>query len=113
MSGADVKPWYDTNDTIQTGTTMAITVPVNLTPAEEAALASRANAEGVSIEFLLHEAVLHYLIATGEGERRAALNASQWETELLAWFDSMPDMPSVSDEAISRDSIYTREDEWR
>ena len=91
---------------------MAITVPVNLTPAEEAALAARANAEGVSIESLLHEAVLH-LIAGGEGERRAALTADQWETELVEWFESMPDTPSLSDEAISRESIYTREDEWR
>ena len=91
---------------------MAITVPVNLTPAEEVALAARANAEGVSIESLLHEAVRH-LIATGGAERRAPLTADQWETELVEWFDSMPDMPSLSDEAISRESIYTREDEWR
>ena len=91
---------------------MAITVPVNLTPAEEAALAARANADGVSIESLLHEAVLH-LIATGEGERRSPLTADQWETELVEWFDSVPDMPCLSDEAISRESIYTREDEWR
>jgi hypothetical protein len=46
---------------------MAITVPVNLTPAEEAALVARANAEGVSIECLLHEAVLH-LIATAKAK---------------------------------------------
>jgi hypothetical protein len=46
---------------------MAIMVPVNLTPAEEAALLARANAEGVSIESLLHEAVLH-LTATGQSE---------------------------------------------
>jgi hypothetical protein len=91
---------------------MPITVPVNLTPAEEAALAARANAEGVSIESLLHEAVLHP-IATGQGEVRAALTADQWEAELMEWLDSMPDVPSLSDEALSRESIYTREDEWR
>jgi len=91
---------------------MAITVPLNLTPAEEAALAARANAEGVSIESLLHEAVLH-LIARGQDEGRAALTADQWETELVEWLDSMPDVPSLSDEALSRENIYTREDEWR
>jgi valyl-tRNA synthetase len=94
------------------GTTMAITVPVNLTPAEEAALAARANAEGVSVESLLHEAVLH-LIAAYQGEGRAALTPDQWERELLEWLNNMPDMPCLSDEAISRESIYTREDEWR
>jgi hypothetical protein len=94
------------------GTTMTITVPVNLTPAEEAALAARANAEGVSVESLLHEAVLH-LIATGQGEDPAALAPDQWERELVEWLDSMRDMPLLSDEAISRESIYTREDEWR
>jgi hypothetical protein len=91
---------------------MAITVPVNLTPTEEAALVARANAEGVSVESLLHEAVLH-LIARGPGENREALTTAQWETELVEWLDSMPDMPSLSDEALSRESIYTREDEWR
>ncbi len=87
-------------------------VPVNLTPAEEAALAARANAEGVSMESLLHDAVLH-LIAAGQVEPRAALSVKQWETELMEWLDSSPDMPSLSDEALSRENIYTREDEWR
>ena len=91
---------------------MAITIPVILTPAEEAALAARANAQGVSIESLLHEAVL-YLIATGPGESREPLTTAQWETELVDWLDSMPDIPSLSDDALSRESIYTREDEWR
>ncbi len=91
---------------------MAVTVPVTLTPAEEAALAARADAEGVSVETLLHDAVLH-LITSGKNNGGAALTAGQWETELLEWLDSMPDMPSLSDEAISRESIYTREDEWR
>ncbi len=91
---------------------MAILVPVNLTPAEEAALAARADAEGVSIESLLHEAVLH-LIGAGQGENRAPLTAGQWETELVEWLDSMTDVPALSDEALSREGIYTREDEWR
>jgi len=91
---------------------MGITVPVNLTPAEEAALAARAKAEGVSIESLLHDAVLH-LITPARGEGCESLTADQWETELVEWLDSVPDVPSLSDEALSRDNIYTREDEWR
>jgi hypothetical protein len=94
------------------GATMPITIPINLTPVEEAALVARANAEGVSIESLLHEAVLH-LIATGQSEVRAPLTTDQWGTELMEWLDSMPDVPSLYDEAFRRESSYTREDEWR
>jgi hypothetical protein len=91
-------------------------VPVNLTPAEEAALAARARAEGVSVESLLRGAVLH-LIVTGEDEApaksHAGLSADQWEAELVKWLDGMPDFQPLSDEAIGREGIYTREDEWR
>jgi hypothetical protein len=31
----------------------------------------------------------------------------------VEWLDNMPDMPLLSVEAISREGIYTREDEWR
>ncbi len=31
----------------------------------------------------------------------------------MEWLDTMPDVPPLSDEALSRESIYTREDEWR
>lgn len=91
---------------------MTIMVPVSLTPTEQAALAARAEAEGVSIELLLHQAVLH-LIADGRDKAPVALTAGQWENELVEWFDNMPELPSLSDEAIGRQSIYTREDEWR
>jgi len=60
----------------------------------------------------LHDAVLH-LIATGQGQPHLELTAGQWEAELMEWLDTMPDVPPLSDEALSRESIYTREDEWR
>ena len=37
--------------------------------------------------------------------------ASEWEKEMEEFIDSFPQSPLLSDEAISRDSIYTREDE--
>jgi hypothetical protein len=91
---------------------MDITFPVNLTPAEEAALGAIASARGLSIESRLHEAVLQ-LITSDQSEPDAALSCDQWETELMEWFDSIPDVPPLSDEALSRENIYTREDEWR
>ena len=41
------------------------------------------------------------------------LSAEQWEKEFEEWLDSLADIPTLSDEAISRESVYTREDEWR
>ena len=39
------------------------------------------------------------------------LTPRQWEEELNEIIDSFPQAPILSDHAISRDSIYTREDE--
>jgi hypothetical protein len=91
---------------------MSVMVPVSLTPAEEAALVARAQAEGVSVDALLHQAVLR-LISPPASMGAAPLTADEWEKEFEEWLDSMPDLPSLSDQAISRESIYTREDEWR
>ena len=41
----------------------------------------------------------------------APKNLEQWEKEMNELIDSFPQAPLLSDEAISRDSIYTREDE--
>ena len=46
---------------------MPITVPVCLTPAEEAALCARAKAEGVSVDSLLHQAVVQLLSGAAAG----------------------------------------------
>jgi len=46
---------------------MPITVPVSLTPAEEAALRARAKAEGVSADSLLHQAVVQLLSGAAAG----------------------------------------------
>lgn len=40
-----------------------------------------------------------------------AMSHEEWEREFEALIDSFPQQPVLSDEAISRDSIYTREDE--
>ena len=83
-----------------------MTVPVSLTPAEEAALVARADAEGVSVDALLHEAVVR-LISPSTETGPASLTADEWEKEFDEWLDSIPELPSLSDQAISRESIYT------
>jgi hypothetical protein len=91
---------------------MAVTIPVSLTPEEQASLVAQAKAEGVSVDVLLHRAVLQ-IIAASPDVTPQQLTADQWEKEFDEWLDSLPAMPTLPDEAISRESIYTREDEWR
>ena len=91
---------------------MRVTVPIALTAEEEAALVAQAKAQGVSVDSLLRKAVLE-IIAAPPHVKSPELSAEQWEKEFEEWLDSLADIPTLSDEAISRESVYTREDEWR
>jgi hypothetical protein len=91
---------------------MAITVPVPLTSDEETALLAQAKAQGVSVDSLLRQAVLR-IISAAPQVKQDQFSEEQWEKEFEEWLDSLPSLPALSDEAISRESIYTREDEWR
>lgn len=90
---------------------MAVTVPVSLTSEEAAALSAQAKAQGMSLDSLLRQAVLGIISSAPQGNSEQS--GAQWEKEFGEWLDSLPDLPALSDEAISRESIYTREDEWR
>jgi len=89
-------------------------ISVQLTSEEEAALIAQAKAEGVSVDSLLRRAVLQIISANTEGDRPAPrLNAEEFEKAFEEIADMIPDgIPSLSDDALSRESIYTREDEW-
>src|SRR2546428_8213377 len=91
---------------------MTVKIPVPLTPEEETKLQAQAKAEGVSIDALLRRAVLQMITAIPQTDS-GPLSAEQWEKEFEEWLDGLPILPTLSDEAISRESIYTREDEWR
>ena len=88
-----------------------MTVKIPLTPEEETKLQAQAKVEGVSVDALLRRAVLQIIAApeTGGGQ----LSVEQWEKEFEEWLDGLPPLPTLSEEAISRENIYTREDEWR
>ena len=85
-------------------------VPVPLTSDEEAALVAQAKAQGVSVDFLLRQAILRIISPPHSPE---LFTLERREVEFGEWLDSLPNLPPLSDEAISRESIYTREDEWR
>ena len=91
---------------------MPVTIKVPLTSEEESALLAQAKAQGVSVTTLLRKAVLHIIAAAPEVHSQH-LSAEQWEKEFEEWLDGLQSIPALSDEAISRESIYTREDEWR
>lgn len=86
-----------------------------LTSEEEAALVARARAQGISVDILLRTAVLQ--IISGAAEREPQPQTPLSAEEVNAALDEAADMipggtPPLSDEALSRESIYTREDEW-
>jgi hypothetical protein len=83
-----------------------------MTQEEQAALLAQAKAQGVSVDALLRKAVQHIISVTSKINTQQ-VSADQWQKEFEEWLDSLPNIPTLSDEAISRDSIYTREDEWR
>ena len=90
------------------------TVPVPLTAEEEAALIAQAKAQGISVDSLLRRAVLQ-VISSNAGITQPALPVTVEEFDKA--FDEIADMipedvPPLSDEALSMENIYTREDEW-
>jgi hypothetical protein len=84
-----------------------MSVTLNLNPEVEKGLLALAQERGVSLSDYLQE------IAAREVARRPAKASSTGEEkarEFLAWADSFPDTPPLSDEAISRASMYP--DRW-
>lgn len=91
------------------------TVPVPLTSEEEAALIAHAKAQGVSVDSLLRKAVLQIITASPETKPQLPpqLTAEEFDKAFEEIADMIPEgIPPLSDEALSRGSIYTREDEW-
>ena len=91
---------------------MKVTIPVSLTPEEHASLVAQARVEGVSVDILLRRSVLQ-MIAAARDVTSHQLTAGEWEKQFNEWLDELSVIPTPSDKAISRESIYTREDEWR
>ena len=91
------------------------TVPVPLTSEEEAALIAQAKAQGVSVDSLVRKAVLQ-IISSGSTltpQPAFPLTAEEFDKTFDEIADLIPEnVPPLSDAALSRESIYTREDYW-
>jgi hypothetical protein len=83
---------------------MSITLSLN--PETEKTLSARAGQLGLSLNDLLQELANREAAALSE----PMLSGDEKAKAFLAWADSFPDTPPLSDEAISRESFYP--DRW-
>ena len=83
-----------------------MTLTIDLSPEREAALKAQAAARGLTVEQWLLQ------LAEQSGSIPALKQEAQdtWEKEFADWVNSDPDTPPLSDEAISRASLYP--DRW-
>ena len=91
---------------------VTITVPVSLTSEEQAAIQEAAEAQGVSVDSLFRRAVFQIIARSREGKLRKELRPEQFVRKLKDIADMIPaGIPEIPLEALSRENIYTREDE--
>lgn len=89
----------------------AMTVTLDLKPEVEQRIAAEARSQGLSVEtYILN--VLEKEATNGETSFALTATPEQWKKEFLEWVHTeRPKHPPLSDEAISRESIYReRED---
>ena len=92
---------------------MTVTVPVPMTQEEQSALFAQAKAQGVTVDSLLRKAVLQIIAAAPGVAPLQPLSPEEFEKAFEEIADMIPEgVPPIPDEALSRESIYTREDEW-
>ncbi|MEA5577100.1 hypothetical protein [Anabaena sp. UHCC 0451] len=89
------------------------TIQLQLKPEIEARLINQATKQGLSIEFYLESLIENSLKNHEEKSFSPVTTDEDWETELMSLINSpaFAVAPPLLDAAISRDSIYTREDE--
>ncbi len=83
-----------------------MSVTLNLPPEKEAAFKAQAQACGLSLEQWMLEVADQHVSPVSISHLQKT-NPQEWARQFRAWADShSPDIPVLSDEAMSRDSIY-------
>ena len=82
-----------------------MTVTIDLPPQIEQVYREMAAVKGVPIDALVRDAVIASIPATPMGGMTPE-DPEEWIREFKAWAASHSDLPVLSDEAISRESIY-------
>ena len=89
-----------------------MTVTLNFPPDIEAGLLAQAQAEGLAVSEYVQNLVRGQIAARGNGSEKARpayeLPPEEWVRKFEAWTESHAELnlPLLSDEDISRDSIY-------
>jgi hypothetical protein len=83
-----------------------MTVTVELNPEVEAGLSALARAKGVPLQVFLRSLLELFAAPTAGAELTPEQKANAFEQ----WADSFPEVPVLSDEAMSREAIYRRDD---
>lgn len=87
-----------------------MTLTLELSPAQEAALKSQAQSRGVSIQELLLE-VAQQIAPSSTISHLQIENPAEWARQFHEWAESHDrSTPLLSDEAISREEIYREYD---
>jgi hypothetical protein len=91
---------------------MLATIPITVTPEEQATLLARAEAQGVSVDALVRKAVLQ-IIDPGEGTAAPQqLRGEDLEKAFEELANLVPDsVPPLSAESLRRENLYSREDD--
>lgn len=83
-----------------------MTVTLNLPPEKEAAFEAQARARGLSVEQWMLELAEQSVEPVSIAHLQRT-NPEEWARQFRAWVDSHdPNTPVLSDEAMSRESIY-------
>ena len=84
-----------------------MTVTLNLPPEKEVLFKALAKARGLSLEQWMLELADRYVQQPVSIAHLQKTDPQEWARQFDAWLDShRPDIPVLSDEAMSRDSIY-------
>ena len=79
-------------------------VSIELSPEVEARFTAEAQARGISLSKLIENYLIQITPATQQ------MSTEEWENALDDWARDFPAIPHLSDEAISRESIYHEPD---
>lgn len=91
---------------------MPATIPVTVTPEEQATLLARAKAQGVSVDALVRKAVLQIIYPAEATPFPRQLRGEELERAFEELADLVPDSVSpLSAESLRRENLYSREDE--
>ncbi|NES65871.1 MAG: hypothetical protein F6K24_11680 [Okeania sp. SIO2D1] len=87
-------------------------ITINLKPEIEAQIREKANSQDLSIEKYI-ESLIEKEIIDVRADRQSEVSIDRWENKLFKFINSPVNsrLSSLPDEVISRENIYTREDE--